>query len=443
MSSRLPLTRITDIEIRNLHGSINLNFEFHPNLSFLVGINGSGKTTVLNVIDWLLQPDFRALSIENYNLLRLGINYGGMHYTIQANKTNEEMVLKVIGINGEVGRPIRVALHHDSDQDSSREYYHSLSPEKHELNTWNFIKSLGKPIVISLDRTMSAEVGQSKFQDRIRVKKIERDYGPVTPLDRILEVTSEKYAQFRSAAADHDNVLKTRIIMSALQSPSQRHLPWTGLAEYDLDQLEHKVIEYLSRSVKEEDVARHVGRFFRNAKEMTDTYKYRGLEPELIHEFVTNQYRQLENLANAFNEFEQKSAIAFSSLQKFLNAVNIFLRDSNKELFFDEGLGALAFVFLDWRGNRIKGTKSVRTLSSGEKQILILFAFLAFVASPGSIFIIDEPELSLHPKWQEEFMQNFLSLKPDDMQLILATHSPDMIGNYRENCIVLTQNYDH
>ena len=53
------------------------------------------------------------------------------------------------------------------------------------------------------------------------------------------------------------------------------------------------------------------------------------------------------------------------------------------------------------------------------------------------IFIVDEPELSLHIDWQEKFVEAVLDANPD-VQLILATHSPAIILDRAEFCISLS-----
>lgn len=45
--------------------------------------------------------------------------------------------------------------------------------------------------------------------------------------------------------------------------------------------------------------------------------------------------------------------------------------------------------------------------------------------------LIDEPELSFHPAWQGDFLDNMkliVSLKP--MQCIVSTHSPQIFKNF-------------
>ena len=70
-------------------------------------------------------------------------------------------------------------------------------------------------------------------------------------------------------------------------------------------------------------------------------------------------------------------------------------------------------------------------MSSGEKQIFIIFASLIFGLknNKSGIYIIDEPEASLHLKWQREFVSSILEINPN-IQLIFATHSPEIVGRY-------------
>jgi len=61
--------------------------------------------------------------------------------------------------------------------------------------------------------------------------------------------------------------------------------------------------------------------------------------------------------------------------------------------------------------------------------------YLAF--QRGKIFVVDEPEISLHPRWQEEFLDGVKDLMRSDTQLIIATHSPAIVGKYVDYCTTL------
>lgn len=78
----------------------------------------------------------------------------------------------------------------------------------------------------------------------------------------------------------------------------------------------------------------------------------------------------------------------------------------------------------------VKGEQEIdiNELSAGEKQIVLRGTDLLFHATVGATVLIDEPELSLHPKWQKEILKFYRSLFTDEKgrqiaQIIIATHS--------------------
>jgi predicted ATPase len=73
-------------------------------------------------------------------------------------------------------------------------------------------------------------------------------------------------------------------------------------------------------------------------------------------------------------------------------------------------------------------------LSSGEKQLLILLSEVLLQKQSPSVFIADEPELSLHVNWQEKLVGSLRSLNTQ-AQIIAATHSPDIVGTLSDRAI--------
>ncbi|MDY4078961.1 MAG: AAA family ATPase [Clostridium sp.] len=70
----------------------------------------------------------------------------------------------------------------------------------------------------------------------------------------------------------------------------------------------------------------------------------------------------------------------------------------------------------------------ITELSSGEKQLFLRALSLKFLEVNNSIILIDEPEISLHPQWQRKIINLYESIGENN-QLIIATHSPHVIGN--------------
>lgn len=430
--------QLNSISIKGLYGALSLESRFNEDITLLVGINGSGKTSVLNVIDWLLRPDLKRLAAASYHSLSLSFGHKGRLYVLTAKKTD---VLMSLSLEGAVAalKPITVVLEKgvDPDDEDSLHVYDGLAPEKHEKPLWDLLKSFPKPTTISLDRSIAAELDDVEYVETIR-GAVRRKSRPQSPLSYVQEITSQKYSEFRSQAIANDAELKTEIVVSALQDPDfdfQTGSTPKPMNDFEISLLEQKVVTYLTGTVKSNNIERQIRSFFASSRSLT-TNRHPPRQHDLLLDFVTVRYRQIERLAKAFNDFEVKNAAAFGRLAEYLSAVNRFLKDSNKELYFDPGSGRLVFSFTNGTGWR-RDKRSISHLSSGERQVLTLFTFLAFSSQSEGVFIVDEPELSLHPKWQHEFMDAFLRLRPSSMQLILATHSPDIVGKYKNSCVLL------
>ncbi|MGO4777976.1 AAA family ATPase, partial [Lysobacter sp. 2RAB21] len=74
--------------------------------------------------------------------------------------------------------------------------------------------------------------------------------------------------------------------------------------------------------------------------------------------------------------------------------------------------------------------------SSGERQLLVMFGHIFFnsFGHRSNVFIIDEPELSLHLRWQEILLGEMLESSAR-AQFIIATHSPEIVGEFVDNCV--------
>ena len=63
----------------------------------------------------------------------------------------------------------------------------------------------------------------------------------------------------------------------------------------------------------------------------------------------------------------------------------------------------------------------------------MLFYELLFKVAPGPLVLIDEPEISLHIVWQEQFLQDAQEVaKLTEIDMIVATHSSEIITNRRD-----------
>lgn len=75
-------------------------------------------------------------------------------------------------------------------------------------------------------------------------------------------------------------------------------------------------------------------------------------------------------------------------------------------------------------------TTSFSSLSTGEQNRILLFAKILSVMKEGTVFLIDEPEISLHLHWQMKFHETVMQLlsKLKRFHVVVATHAPIVIS---------------
>jgi len=143
--------------------------------------------------------------------------------------------------------------------------------------------------------------------------------------------------------------------------------------------------------------------------------------------------RIFEHLKLLDDYIEKRTALR-DPITRFLSLLNTFLKQTNKKVTV-ESKGQLE---VSMPSSEIP--RSIAALSSGERQLLVMLAHLSLNPSlaESGVFIVDEPELSLHMDWQEKFVDAVREANPK-VQLILATHSPAIILDRIEACKSLSE----
>ncbi len=133
----------------------------------------------------------------------------------------------------------------------------------------------------------------------------------------------------------------------------------------------------------------------------------------------TEDKKGYEDLAYSIADWVERNYTLAESTIVFLDIVNRLF--NNKEVYLNER--NQLNVRLD-DGNGIPITR----LSAGEKQVMIMFYRLLFHTKPGTLAIVDEPEISLHVSWQQKIGALFLDIsRTREIQILAATHSPQII----------------
>jgi wobble nucleotide-excising tRNase len=165
----------------------------------------------------------------------------------------------------------------------------------------------------------------------------------------------------------------------------------------------------------------------KDLKAKLDFIKDAGFEPDIPagYRFPPSRYELLnyrkdyEDLAYSISEYVDKNYILAESIVIFMDVINEFFIGKKVEL-SDNGK-----IVINLNGG---GALQLNKLSSGEKQIMIIMYNLLFHAEPGTIIVIDEPEISLHITWQQRLGKIFNDIcRVRKVQIIVATHSPQVI----------------
>ena len=194
-----------------------------------------------------------------------------------------------------------------------------------------------------------------------------------------------------------------------------------------------KILNDLSLINKEEE--NNFTKFF------DEVYKYindnkgkiSGEEAIKIYEIV-----KIKKIVSLAEETEKKKAEIREPIEKFLMTMNEFINvgEEGKKI----EINSMGRVYFKTRFS--ENHINIQHLSSGEKQLLTFFANLIFKVknNKSGIFVVDEPELSLHLSWQKIFIEKTLEINRN-IQLIFATHAPEIIGSRREKMFKLEKKY--
>jgi predicted ATP-binding protein involved in virulence len=159
-----------------------------------------------------------------------------------------------------------------------------------------------------------------------------------------------------------------------------------------------------------------------------------------IHNQDNSEYAELNKALNS----NPKSWIDYYPLSKtyrFKNAFDQFFDKLKYDKVIDSN-DEKTILF-----NKNEKSVSIDNLSTGEKQIVFRGSYLLKNNKKllGASIMIDEPELSMHPKWQKRILNYYKNLFTDNsqqnVQLFLATHSEyvveDALSDKIKNLVIV------
>jgi hypothetical protein len=133
----------------------------------------------------------------------------------------------------------------------------------------------------------------------------------------------------------------------------------------------------------------------------------------LLHFMISSRY---EDEMRDITKWAEKFGI--SSLKAYPRDVSSLAARSRPEI---------PFSGLESFDDTLKMTVEVAAKGFGSRQVLPIIV-QSIIAPPGSIILIEEPEIHLHPKLQGEIVEFFVDCIQKDRQLLVTTHSEHLIA---------------
>ncbi|WP_157412214.1 AAA family ATPase [Agreia sp. Leaf283] len=144
-------------------------------------------------------------------------------------------------------------------------------------------------------------------------------------------------------------------------------------------------------------------------------------------EFISRYEKEvaLQEVVTNIQEVTQEVDLAQRPQTEFQSIIEEFYAGDKHVVFSGKAPSARNSIQIEIGGSSIP----LQSLSSGEKQLLQLL--LEILAANAHTVMIDEPELSMHVDWQERLVASMQRVNPG-CQLLLATHSPEIIAEVHE-----------
>ena len=101
-----------------------------------------------------------------------------------------------------------------------------------------------------------------------------------------------------------------------------------------------------------------------------------------------------------------------------------------RTMFIDDILDDIQITFVK---NENGEPKPFSILSEGEQQAITIKGLTELLSGENTLFLFDEPDTFLHPKWQRNFIaeieQNTELNHKNEISYVIATHSPQILSN--------------
>ena len=447
-------SNLKSFTIKGLFGDRNISIPFKEDVKILIGENGLGKTTALNMLYYTLTSKFFKLKDFDFKSLELAFT-DGQKITI-----DKEKLLK-------------------SDEDIEMNIPTSL------LN--NLSRSLDTADIIEISNMLASDMHPHMILERIEMKRYSSDIFRRYPVRLVLSAIKvicgfgEENEKIRKAKEtlkkelidteilyfptfrrieedlinlgleDEKNKINqgdVRLIQFGMKDVRQRFEELkkdiNGLSSKGLSQISSEILSQLVKGVPDIDssalqniskkdidiILARVG----DAISKADKVKIAAIISAKKLKDIDDKYL-VYFLQKLITIYEKQREID-NSIESFISICNKYLQFSDKEIFYEAS--EVEFYLISLK-KKVLLTELLSKLSSGEKQIISLFSRIYLSDSKNFIVLFDEPELSLSIYWQKILLPDIVSSNKCKF-LLSVTHSPFIFENDLQiNAIGLNQ----
>jgi ABC-type lipoprotein export system ATPase subunit len=421
------MNTISLIQIINLWGYPNeIQFHCDRKFNFLIGENGTGKTTVMNLIAATLTGDFERLDKTIFDSIKITLKTNGLNKkpSIEVRKTKKEGLpycdITYIFKESQTTDPIS----YDFDALEQERIYRAAPPRmirdrmanNRYLDVRTQLASIVKVSWLSIHRTGG---------DQNILNEEKRTLPAID--QKILNLNNQLVRHFSQLAgkyADHVVNFQKKTLLSVL-TPEKTSSVLGQSITLDMDR-ERKSLASIFEvlGVEEKHYASklqtHITRF-------SEAIKANSASSMTIEQFAALYHAWRSHaLVQEYEALQKEKDKIFISRDNFFILLNELFQGRKKVSLSKKN--ELEFKTPDNKQILIE------ELSSGEKQLLIILGEALLQQEQAYIYMADEPELSLHVKWQEALTSSISRLNPY-AQIIFATHSPDIVNGHTDKII--------
>jgi energy-coupling factor transporter ATP-binding protein EcfA2 len=420
---------LVEIEVEDLFGAFSYRLLANQDPSKLVilyGDNGSGKTTLLECTYHLISPSMDSGHrgyLSRVQFRRFGVRFsGGWKIVIdRPESTKGDYKLSFL----EPGQLQPTVLRFDAEKGT---FADSRSSE-----LGSFLRRLNVEIYfLRADRTLqadsSAQSRRAERERRLRRANQLRPYDGVieleagdderSSLDQAIAITNDYLRRKSSRAANVGGKSTNSIYEDVVKKIGGPARTLDVLVDPSKESLERRLTLLSERTL---DFARFSLMPPLNAQDLLDTI---GKAPDdRLHLIASVLEPHLDSVAARLDALESTQRL----IAGLVEDVNAFF--TNKRIRFSLSSG---IQIVSANGTPL----APGMLSSGEKHLLLMFCHTVVAYGKRTLFIIDEPELSLNIKWQHKIVEKLLDVVKDSpMQFIFATHSIELLSQHLDKVV--------